>query len=196
MAKEKRILAKGYVCPYNVVSHYALTVIFVSGFVGIGVYLAPYSSTALLHSMMLALLLCLIPLAGFAFDRAAMRYYVTDTYVKSCNLFGTRCQLKDSEVKQIELQWSFEIWKDFVSKDAIHLVCSDSYYAQVKYISRKFHRKNQVVVRITRKNFPAVQAYLSRMGIAAGVTNYDSLVQLLRYHPNMYRNLDGAWTLQ
>jgi hypothetical protein len=59
-----------------------------------------------------------------------------------------------------------------------------------------YHRKHQVAVRITRKNFPQVQAYLARMGVAAGMTNYDSLVQLLRYHPNMYRNLDGAWTLQ
>lgn len=191
-----KILAKGYVCPYNVVSHYALTVILVSGFVGIGVYLAPYSSTAMLHSMMLALLLCLIPLAGFAFDRAAMRYYVTDTYVKSCNLFGTRCQLKDSEVKQIELQWSFEIWKDFVSQDAIHLVCSDNHYAQVKYISRKFHRKHQVVVRVTRKNFPAVQAYLSRMGVQLTCSDYNAMLQLLKQKQMTWRTQNGAWTLQ
>ena len=196
MAKDKRILAKGWVCPYNVVSHYALTVILVSGFVGIGVYLAPYSSTALLHSMMLALLLCLIPLAGFAFDRAAMRYYVTDTYVKSCNLFGTRCQLKDSEVKQIELQWSFEFWKDFVSQDAIHLVCSDSYYAQVKYISRKFHRKNQVVVRITRRNFRAAQAYLARMGVPMTFSNYDAMMQMLKPRQLTWREKDGNWSMQ
>ena len=189
-------MAKGWVCPYNVVSHYALTVILVSGFVGIGVYLAPYSSTAMLHSMMLALLLCLIPLAGFAFDRAAMRYYVTDTYVKSCNLFGTRCQLKDSEVKQIELQWSFEIWKDFVSQDAIHLVCSDNHYAQVKYISRKFHRKHQVVVRVTRKNFPAVQAYLSRMGVQLTCSDYNAMLQLLKQKQMTWRTQNGAWTLQ
>jgi hypothetical protein len=125
-----------------------------------------------------------------------MRYGITDTCVQSRSLLCTHCRLPDAKVRQIELQWADEIWKDFANRNALYLVCSDKYYEQVKYIAVKYHRKNQVVVRITRKNFPQVQAYLARMGIAAGVTNYDTLVQLLRYHPNMYRNLDGAWTLQ
>ena len=192
---KKKTLAKGYVMPYNAMCCIVIPLIFSAMFVCGAIFFAQYTEI-FVAGIMLALLCCLLPIVSLTFDKTAMRYGITDTCVQSRSLLCTHCRLSDAKVRQIELQWADEIWKDFANRNALYLVCSDKYYEQVKYIAVKYHRKNQVVVRITRKNFPAVQAYLSRMGIAAGVTNYDSLVQLLRYHPNMYRNLDGAWTLQ
>ena len=185
-------ICKGYVIPYNAFCYFAISLIFMVCFVSCAIFFASYTIIAVI-SVALALLCCLIPLVGLAFDKTAMRYSITDAYVQSRNLFCTRCRLEDSEIRQIELQWAREIWKDFVTQDAIYLVCSDKYYAQVKYIALKYHRKNQVVVHITRKNFPAVQEYLQRMGIFEHAVNYDALVQILQCAPQVYRRTDGEW---
>ena len=194
--RKAKVLAKGYVSPYQVVSYYVLAGILAACHIGLAIYLAPVSISVMIGCLVLAALCFLIPLLGLAFDRTAMRYSLTDTHVQSRNLFGTCCRLRDTEVKQIELQYSFEFWKNSVQKEAVHLVCSDAYYKQVPYISRKYHRKKQVVVRITRKNFPKVQAYLARMGVPMAFSSYDALMQMLKPRQLTWREKDGNWSLQ
>ena len=193
---KQNVLAKGYVCPYDVGSYYVLAGILASCHIGLAIYLATVSIPVTVGCLVIAALCFLIPLLGLVFNRAAMRYSLTDTHVQSRNLFGTCCRLEDHEVKQIELQYSFEVWKSFVDMNAVHLVCSDAYYRQVPYISRKYHRKKQVVIRVTCKNFPAVQAYLARMGVPMTFSNFDAMMQMLKPRQLTWREKDGTWSMQ
>ena len=157
------------------------------------------SDSPTLFILILAVLCCMITPIGLVLDKQTMRYQIDKGSVQSRDLIRKHCRLEDAQVKQIELTLSVGyhgLYRMMPDNDTPFLICSNDFYKHDKNISLSYHRKHQVAVRITRKNFPQVQAYLSRMGVAAGVTNYDSLVQLLRYHPNMYRNLDGAWMLQ
>ena len=186
------VLAKGYVMPYNAMCCIVIPLIFSAMFVCGAIFFAQYAEI-FVAGIMLALLCCLLPIVSLTFDKTAMRYGITDTCVQSRSLLCTHCRLPDAKVRQIELQWADEIWKDFANRNALYLVCSDKYYEQVKYIAVKYHRKNQVVVRITRKNFSQVQAYLARMGVSAQANNYDALMLMLKHAPMIWRMQDSTW---
>ena len=192
MAKEKRILAKGYVMPLTGFGYLVISLIFMACLIGIAIVLAPDAMDGTVICIALALLCGIIPLVGLAFDKCAMRYSITPDCVQSRDLFRMRCQLADAQVKQIELLWVHEVNNE-ITPEVIYMVCSDKYYAQDKYIARNYHRQSQVVVRVTRRNFRAAQAYLARMGVPIEFANFRALAQAFRWNHQTYRRTDGEW---
>ncbi len=194
---KERALTKGYVMPYQASSFIVLPVLLLIGLSVIKCTIL--SDSPILFILILTALCCMITPLGLTLDNTAMRYQIDKGGVQSRDLIRKRCRLEDDNVKQIELTLSVGyhgLYRMMPDNDTPFLICSNDFFKHDKNISLSYHRKSQVAVRITRKNFPAVQAYLARMGVAAGVTDYDTLVQLLRYHHNIYRNVDGAWSLQ
>ena len=191
------VLAKGYVMPYQASSFIVLPVLFLIGLTIMRCTVL--SDSPILFILILAALCCMITPLGLTLDNTAMRYQIHKDSVQSRDLIRKRCHLEDDHVKQIELTLTVGyhgLYRLMADNDTPFLICSDDFYKHDDRISLSYHRKHQVAVRITRKNFPQVQAYLARMGVAAGVTDYDALVRLLRYHHNTYRHDGGAWTLQ
>ena len=161
---KERKLTKGYVMPLTGFGYPVISLIFMACLIGIAIVLAPDAMDGTMICIALALLCGIIPLVGLTFDKCAMRYSITKDYVQSRDLFRMRCRLADAQVKQIELLWVHEVNNE-ITPEVIYMVCSDKYYAQDKYIARNYHRQSQVVVRVTRRNFRAAQAYLARMGV-------------------------------
>ena len=194
----KKVLCKGYVRPYNASAPWVLALIFL----GCGTVLYFYMlhevpelyPTALWALMAWSALCCMGVLIMLTFDKTEAQYCITSDAVYSRNLLKKNCVLEDAQVRQIELTLSIgDVHRYNLHATSPHLICSDGLYKHDSHISLSYHRKHQVAVKITRKNFPAVQAYLARMGIALSASNYDTLVQLLGYEHEIYRQENGAW---
>ncbi len=176
--------------PYIIFSYFALPVPFLVGLMCIIGLKAPITL------VVLAVLCCMITPIGLVLDKQTMRYRIDTQGVLSRDLLRKHCRLEDAQVKQIELTLSVGyhgLYRMMSDNDTPFLICSDGFHKHDKNISLSYHRKSQIAVRITRKNFPAVQAYLQRMGIASGAVNYDVLVQILQCAPGVYRRIDGEW---
>ena len=83
--KKTDVWAKGYVMPYNAVCCIVIPLIFSAMFICGAIFFAQYAEI-LVAGIMLALLCCLLPIVGLAFDKTAMRYGITDTCVQSRSL--------------------------------------------------------------------------------------------------------------
>ena len=197
MMKTKSII-KGYVRPYEVQSRWALAVITFAGIAIMLIYLLckiPDLDSLIIAAHLILLTFSVLSLlVVLRYDKSAARYCITRDAVYSHNLWRRHCYLTDDSVKQIELCMSIgDVNRYDLHAKAPHLICSDRFYAHDDRISRSYHRKSQVVVRITRKNFPQVQDYLSRMGISSGAVDYDMLVQVLGYEHDIYRPSKNGW---
>lgn len=191
-------MTKGYVRPYQATSLWTfaliplglLSLLFIYVFFAIG-KIEPDFAIAWLAFCMLCIVFLLFMLI---FEKSAARYCIDTDAVYSRDLVRKHCFLYDDQVKQIELCMSVgDVTKYNLNAKAPHLICSDRFYAHDNRISLSYHRKSQVVVRITRKNFPAVQEYLCRMGIISGAVDYDMLVEVLGYEHDVYRKSQSGW---
>ncbi|MBE6676208.1 MAG: hypothetical protein E7594_05130 [Ruminococcaceae bacterium] len=199
--KEKR-LTKGYVRPYNAVRLwiivllplFLMTLLFIYMFFALG-KVEPIIAIMWLSFCVLCVVSWLIMLI---FDKTSMRYCIGTDAVCSRDLLRKHCILRDEQVKQIELCMSVgDVHRYNLHAKAPHMICSDRFYMHDNRISLSYHRKSQVVVRITRKNFPQVQEYLSRMGVSIEFDDYDSMMQTLPYgHLLQRRRSDCTWQQQ
>lgn len=198
MKSKNTFPVRGYVRPYEAQSRWALAVITFSGITAMLIYLLckipdlePLTIAAHLILLTFSVLSLLVTLR---YDKSAARYSITKNEVYSYNLWRRHCVLQDDLVAQVELCMSVgDVNRYDLHAKAPHLVCSDKFYRHDPAISRSYHRKNQVVIRITRKNFPAVQEYLCRMGIISGAVDYDMLVEVLGYEQDVYRKSQNGW---
>lgn len=197
MMKE-RTITKGYVRSDYVAGIWCLVLICLGGQGALLLYLLhklqhleAYVWTPMVVWSVLSLLLLLIILI---FDKSAARYCITQNAVYSRNLLSKHCTLEDGQVKQIELVLLVASPRYYsFNKKLPYLVCSDSFYKHDDRIALSYHRKSQVVVRITRKNLPYVQEYLQRMGIDPRANRYEALVQMLECRHELYRQENGEW---
>ena len=195
-------MTTGYVRPYNAVSLWTIvllplflmTLLFVYMFFALG-KVEPIIAIMWLSFCVLCVVSLLIMLI---FDKTSMRYCICTDAVYSRDLLRKHCFLHDEQVKQIELTMSVgDVKKYNLNAKAPHMICSDDFYVHDDRISLSYHRKSQVVVRITRKNFPQVQDYLARMGVPMKFDDYDSMMQTLPYgHLLQRRRQDGSWQQQ
>lgn len=196
------VLAKGYVRPYNAVSLWTIVLlpIFLMTLLFVYMFFALGKVEPIIAIMWLSFcVLCAVSLLVLLiFEKTAMRYCIGTDVVYSRDLLRKHCTLRDEQVKQIELTMSVgDVNKNNLNAQAPHLICSDGYYKHDDRISLSYHRKSQVVVRITRKNFPAVQAYLARLGVPMNFNDYNSMMQTLPYgHLLQRRRQDGTWQRQ
>ena len=194
---KQNVLAKGYVMPYQSSSFIVLSVLFLICLIVLKCTI--FANSPLLFVLILAAFCCMIAPLGLTLDRMAMRYQIDQGGVQSRDLMRKHCRLEDSNVKQIELTLTvgyYGLYRMMEDNDTPFLICSDNFLKHDDRISLSYHRKHQVAVRITRKNFPAVQAYLARMGVPMTFSNYDAMMQMLKPRQLTWRSKDGTWSLQ
>ena len=180
--------------PYQASSFIVLPVLFLIGLTIMRCTVL--SDSPILFILILAALCCMITPLGLTLDNTAMRYQIHKDSVQSRDLIRKRCHLEDDHVKQIELTLTVGyhgLYRLMADNDTPFLICSDNFYKHDDRISLSYHRKHQVAVRITRKNFPQVQAYLARMGVPVQVKNYDALMLMLQRAPMIWRIQDSKW---